>query len=495
MRSSETAKIDTAAKLAAWWQKVSARTNNTFLPLYACDTRYLVLMGGAGSGKSIFAGQKLIERAVQEAGHRILVCRKVGNTLSKSCFEQLRNQIRDMYPDLEVKINLSTMTITLPNGSVFLFTGLDDVEKLKSIYNITMIWIEEASELLESDFNQLDIRLRGVTKYYKQIIITFNPISITHWLKKRFFDVKDPKITAHKSTYKDNKFLDDEAIRTLEAFKEIDEYYYEVYCLGNWGVLGKSVFDAKSLNRRLQTIAPPVEVGYFAGRQFVPDKIDGFIRIFEQPKAGYPYVIGADTAGEGSDYFAAWVIDNTTGRQVAVLHKQHDEDMFAEQIEALGYYYNTALIALEINFSSYPVLYLEKRQYPNMYMREEIDDFTHKIKKAFGFRTDSKTRPVIIANLIKIVRDDVTLINDEATIHEMLTFVRNEDFRPEAAEGAHDDLVMAGCIAHYARPHMRYNVESAQGHGMHWTEDMMRYFENADESEREYLLKKWGNPN
>ena len=129
-----------------------------------------------------------------------------------------------------------------------------------------------------------------------------------------------------------------------------------------------------------------------------------------------------------------------------------------------------------------------------MYMREELDDYTHKLKKAFGFRTDTKTRPVIIANMIKAVRDDVTMLSDEQTIHEMLTFVRNENFRPEAAEGAHDDLVMALCIAHYARPHQRYTVEDEPGKAMHWTEDMMRDYESASESEREYLLKKWGNP-
>ena len=52
------------------------------------------------------------------------------------------------------------LRIAFPNGSEILFAGLDDVEKLKSIYDITGIWIEEASELLEADFNQLDIRLR-----------------------------------------------------------------------------------------------------------------------------------------------------------------------------------------------------------------------------------------------------------------------------------------------------------------------------------------------
>ena len=135
-----------------------------------------------------------------------------------------------------------------------MFAGLDDVEKLKSIYNVTMIWIEEASELEEGDFNQLDIRLRTDFPYYLQMILTFNPISITHWLKKRFFDKKDKRATVHESTYKDNRFLTKEAIETLEAFKETDEYYYMVYCLGQWGVTGKTVFNAKAVAQRLAIV-------------------------------------------------------------------------------------------------------------------------------------------------------------------------------------------------------------------------------------------------
>lgn len=76
------------------------------------------------------------------------------------------------------------------------------------------------------------------------MILTFNPISITHWLKSGFRP-QGPRATVHESTYLDNRFLTAEAITTLEAFKETDEYYYQVYCLGQWGVTGKTVFDAK----------------------------------------------------------------------------------------------------------------------------------------------------------------------------------------------------------------------------------------------------------
>ena len=112
-----------------------AETNNeTFLPLFDDTSRYLVLKGGGGSGKSIFAGRKILERAVYEGNHRFLVCRKVGRTLRHSCFQQLLGELREYYPDLKYKANQTEMRITFPESqSEILFSGLDDVEKLKSI--------------------------------------------------------------------------------------------------------------------------------------------------------------------------------------------------------------------------------------------------------------------------------------------------------------------------------------------------------------------------
>ena len=166
--------------IVTWYEGLRETNNETFLPLFADTHRYLVLKGGGGSGKSIFAGRKVLERAVNEPGHRFLVCRKVARTLRESCFKQLLGQLAEFYPDSGYKANKSDLTISFQNGSEIIFAGLDDVEKLKSIYNITGIWIEEASELLEGDFNQLDIRLRGKTREYQQIILSFNPISIQH---------------------------------------------------------------------------------------------------------------------------------------------------------------------------------------------------------------------------------------------------------------------------------------------------------------------------
>lgn len=488
-----------------WYKQLCETNNTTFIPLFFDTHRYLILKGGGGSGKSIFAGRKVLERVTTEPGHRWLVCRKVAKTIRNSCFEQLIGQASDFYKGTVESVNKSDMVITFKNGSKILFAGLDDVEKLKSIYDITGIWIEEASELEEGDFNQLDIRLRTRFPYYLQIIISFNPISITHWLKKRFWDRHDPRATVHESTYKDNRFLIPKAIETLEGFRETDEYYYMVYCLGQWGVTGKTVFNGKAVSQRLTQIKPPVKRGYFditlladnvhiSNWQFTPAQ-DGALKIYEEPKSGRPYVIGGDTAGEGSDYFVAQVIDNVTGRQVATLRHQYDEDTYAYQLYALGMYYNTALIGNEVNYSTFPTKMLEILGYTNMYVREVEDTFTGRTRQAYGFQTNKITRPLIIANLIRIVREDITLINDEDTLLEMLTFVRNEKLRPEAEPGAHDDTIMALAITYYIRGQQSTADKSgATGKRVKWSEDMWQDYYNTDAAGRAALINMWGTP-
>ena len=490
----------TDAEGALWYRSIWERMNPAFFPLLADDHRYLVLKGGGGSGKSIFAGSKIILRCLYEPGHRFLVCRKVAKTLRDSCFAQLVGQCSEM--DAGVKVNRSDLVITFPNGSVILFAGLDDVEKLKSIYNVTGIWIEEASELLESDFNQLDIRLRGRTPHYKQIILSFNPISINHWLKKRFFDQPDERVRTSETTYKDNRFLDADAIRVLEAYKDTDEYYYTVYCLGQWGTTGRSVFNAADVQRRLNDNIRPVKRGWFTwtdtgtALQDVrwEDDPQGVISIYADVIDGVPYVIGGDTAGEGSDSFVGQVLDNRTGVQVAVLRQQTDEDLYAKQMYCLGKYYNTALIGIETNFSTFPVRELERLKYPKQYVRETVDDYTHAVKRSFGFQTNSKTRPVIISELIKACREDINIVCDRTTLEEMLTFVRDENYKPAAEEGAHDDCVMSLAIAHYIRPHQAVVQTVPEEPGKKWSPSMWEDYRAASKEERQRLIEKWGKP-
>jgi len=492
-----------------WWKDWRESNNEKFARMIFDKHRYLVFKGGGGSGKSIYAGRHILERCTSEPGHRWLVVRKVGRTLRESCFEQLRNQAYEHYADSVDFIprgKSGDMYIRLTNGSEIIFSGLDDVEKLKSIYDITGIWIEEASELDEADFNQLDIRLRTEFKYHLQLILTFNPISITHWLKRRFFDKRDPRATVHESTYKDNRFLREEAIRVLEGFKDTDPYYYTVYCLGQWGVTGKTVFNAQQLSERLQQLSgQSCRRGFFAYEDrgdgihikswaFAEDE-DGPIRIYKEPVAGRPYVIGGDTAGEGSDWFTAQVLDNITGEQVATLRHQYDEDTYARQLYCLGQFYNEALIGPETNFSTYPTKLLNLMGYNKLFVREVEDEYTGQLRHSFGFQTNKLTRPVIISELIRILRDHAALLHDEQTILEMLSFVRNDKLRPEAEPGAHDDLVLALAIAYYIRPQQSMELRVEQKvKTAKWTADMWEDYRNAGPELREIMLNEWGKP-
>ena len=453
--------------------KIPSRAfNKSFLPLLDNESRYLVLKGGAGSGKSYFVVERYIYKLLNNTRFNLLVVRNTGKSNRDSTFALFKQVLIKWGLYKYFKINESDLRIKcMLNNHEIIFAGLDDVEKLKSITfsegELTDIWIEEASEIQESDFNQLDVRLRGKgTK--KQITITFNPVDINHWLKKRFFDRPSDDVTISHSTYKDNEHLDEDYKKLLESYKDTDEYYYNVYCLGNWGVLGKTVFDARKINERLQNIPKPIKTGYFdydydgvkiSNIRWINDK-NGYINIYRLPETiGTKFCIGGDTAGDGSDYYTAHVLDAKNGEQVATFRNRFDADVYTRQIYCLGKYYKSfdrgryedALIGIEANFDSYPIRELQRLGYDNQYVRESIDSYTGKVEKKFGFRTTSLTRPTIISTLIEIVREHTELINDKDTLEELLTIIRNEKGRIEAPVGGHDDEMMGLAIAYEIR--------------------------------------------
>ena len=481
--------------------------NEAYLPYLEDDSRYLVFYGGAGSGKSVFIAQRFIYRLLTRPLCNVLVVRQVAETNRDSTFALLTQVINRWGLTRYFKINRSNLQITAVTGNTIIFKGLDDPEKLKSITfprgELTDVWIEEATEALEESLNQLDFRLRGGNTK-KQTVLSFNPISVNHWLKKRFFDKKNPKVKVLKTTYKDNKFLSKEDIELYESYKEVDPYYYAVYCLGEWGVYGKTVFKAINVQEQLNKEIKPVKVGYFDYRlegdkisdiTFVEDNDNGYIKIYEDAIKGHPYVVGGDTAGEGSDWFIGAVIDNATKKQVAMLRHQFDEDIYSNQMYCLGKYFNDALVGVESNYSTYPVKRLEMLGYTNMYVREREDTYTHKLVQSYGFKTTKLTRPSLIAGLVEIVRETPELIVDEDTLLEMLTFVRNEKGRPEAQNGAHDDCIMALGIAYAISNQQTEEAETEEKvKKVKWEADQWEDYNRGTEEERRMMVELWGEP-
>lgn len=236
------------------------------------------------------------------------------------------------------------------------------------------------------------------------------------------------------------------------------------------------------------------EAGKISSFQWRPDT-KGPIRIRVHPEEGVPYVLGGDTAGTGSDFFASHVLDNRTGEQVAVVHHQYGERMFSEQMYCLGHYYNEALEGIEVNYSTYPQMCLEELGYTNFYVRKRLDTFTGGLMDAFGFETTTKSRPLIIDGLKDVAKQALETIYDYDTLGEMLTFVYNENWRPQAEAGEHDDLVMSLAIAHFIRSQQTTVVAAApSGKTVQWTEDMWEDYYRASPKDQEMLVRLWGEP-
>jgi len=225
--------------------------NESFYPYLDDQTETQIFFGGARSGKSVFLAMRVLEDLLK-GGRNYLILRNVG----KDC-RYTFNEIKDLIylwglNDL-FKITQAPLVITCGNGFQALFRGLDDVQKVKSIKPdhgiITDIWVEEATETQYHDIKELEKRLGGLSEKNKRIIMSFNPIIKAHWIYEQYFDGRfndedrlytDDKLVIHHSTYKDNRFLTQQDRDRIE--NETDEYYYAVYALGHWGVLGNVIF-------------------------------------------------------------------------------------------------------------------------------------------------------------------------------------------------------------------------------------------------------------
>lgn len=237
--------------MAVTFQLTWAHINKIYRKYLDDETRTQIFFGGSSSGKSWFLAQRCVLDIIR-GGRNYLIVRKVAGTIRRSVFNEVVKCINAWNLKEHFEINKSDLIITCENGYQILFAGCDDVEKLKSITPtqgvLNTIWYEEATEADPQDLKQLEKRLRGFSKYKKRIVLSFNPIIKTHWIYNKYFggwdeskqEYRSDGLLILKTTYKDNNFLSPDDIAALE--NETDKYYYEVYSLGNWGMIGGVIF-------------------------------------------------------------------------------------------------------------------------------------------------------------------------------------------------------------------------------------------------------------
>lgn len=230
---------------------INVKMNPCFKEVDRSRKRYIVMKGSAGSGKSVDTAQHYILRLMKDKGRNLVAMRKSDITNRDSTFAELTGALYKMFGDKYDKywqVNKSPLMLTFkPNGNQIIFRGMNDDrqrEKLKSITfprgKLTDVWLEEATEFTQADLEIIDDRLRGELPegQFYQIRMTFNPVNKSHWIKKVFFDRRDPDVLTHSSTYLQNRFIDEAYHRRMERRKEVDPEGYQIYGLGKWGEIG-----------------------------------------------------------------------------------------------------------------------------------------------------------------------------------------------------------------------------------------------------------------
>lgn len=235
------------------------QTNRVYLPdivgkgygaFWRFKGRYKAVKGSRASKKSSTQALKAIIEIVENPTVNWLVVRKVERTLRDSCFAQLKWAIHRLQLDRYFKCSTSPLEITyVPTGQKILFRGLDDPLKVTSITvevgSLCRLWVEEAYEITsEEAFDRLDESIRGQLPdgMYHQVVLTFNPWSDRHWLKKRFFDEPSGNVLAMTTNYMCNEFLSESDLILFEEMKK-NPRRYRTAGLGEWGIVEGLVFE------------------------------------------------------------------------------------------------------------------------------------------------------------------------------------------------------------------------------------------------------------
>lgn len=304
---------------------------------------------------------------------------------------------------------------------------------------------------------------------------------------------------------------------TYQNYQDKEKIKQEYPCTPEEAFLmsGRPVFAVENIVNRIAELRKkyqkkPYREGYFKFKwhnaktkdyiiddsiKFVDSHQKNWIRIYEEPQPKNPYVIGGDTKGEGSDYYAMTVINNHTGNRAASMDINiMTSSPYTYQLYCAGRYFNDALIGVEINFNTGPIEELQRLSYPRQYVRRKFDDYRKVREEKYGFKTDGNSRPLIIDKEGDVVLNEIDLLNDIPTLEQMLTFIYDDKGRPDAMEGKHDDLLFSEMIANQIREQQTHLLDGEEKKKGHYTEDMLEDYNNASPEERIEMEKLWGAP-
>lgn len=323
------------------------------------EHRFYMLVGGYGSSKSYHVALKIIIKCLREK-RKVLVIREVYETIRESCFSLLEEIAEDLHLTDEsdgkpvMKFIQSPMKIRFKNGSQIIFKGMDKPAKLKSINGVSIIWIEEPTELKYSGYKELLGRARHP---YLSIhfLLSENPVGKDNWTYKQFFAdeendrlilddeelyekriIRTPSTYYHHSTVDDNKFLPQSYIDQLDEMKLYDPDLYRIARLGHFGVNGLRVLPqfevAASHEEVMQQVSGIPTRFRFVGMDFGFEKsYNAVLRVAVDDVNKYLYIYW--------EYYKNGMTDDKTAKELEAEGLNHEQIVAdCEDPKAIAFY-------------------------------------------------------------------------------------------------------------------------------------------------------------
>lgn len=328
--------------------------------LWDWDYKTYLLVGGYGSSKSYHIALKLILKCLEEK-RKVLVVREVFDTIRDSCYDLLVEILEEL--DLvgtgkrKVRCTTSPMTIKFPNGSRIIFKGMDKPTKLKSINGVSIVWLEECSEIKYAGYKELLGRLRH-PDLSLHFILSTNPVGTENWVYQHFFKRVDEDgnehitlddnllykrrtivkrgVYYHHSVADDNLFLPQSYIETLDQMKEYDPDLYRVARLGRFGLNGKRVLPqfevAKSHKEVLRAVSSIPDKFRFVGMDFgFEESYNAVLRLAVDDKNKYLYIYW--------EYYKNQMTDDKTAKELEAEGLNHEQIIAdCEDPKAIAFY-------------------------------------------------------------------------------------------------------------------------------------------------------------
>lgn len=211
--------------------------------LMGCDSRIVILRGGARAGKSYALCQLFLLKALSEKNKRFIVVRKSFNTLRRTIYSDFINILNDM--DVKDMFNLNRTNFTLTcyrTGSVIEFVSADDPQKFRGL-EANYFLFNEATEIEYGFFEQAILRMSRKTDdgNPNQFYLDFNPSDSNHWLRVKVENERED-CSIFVSTFRDNPYLSDDSIQEIERLQFSNPDAWAVYGNGQWGIVRGQIF-------------------------------------------------------------------------------------------------------------------------------------------------------------------------------------------------------------------------------------------------------------